>query len=79
MSGAMWYNMGCFCTGLGRFAEAMRYLNRAVDAGHADPAKYLRDPDLAPLHARRLQAAAAVIAELLSVCCRGGERGASAP
>jgi tetratricopeptide (TPR) repeat protein len=52
VSGAMWYNMGCFCARLGRLAEAVRYLNRAADAGHADPAKYLRDPDLAPLRCR---------------------------
>jgi hypothetical protein len=52
VSGPMWYNMGCFCARLGRLAEAVRYLNRAADAGHADPAKYLHDPDLAPLRCR---------------------------
>jgi type II secretion system (T2SS) protein E len=52
VSGAMWYNMGCFCARLGRLAEAVRYLNRAADAGYADPAKYLHDPDLAPLRCR---------------------------
>ena len=50
--GSMWYNMGCFCARLGRLAEAVRYLNRAADAGHSDPAKYLHDPDLAPLRCR---------------------------
>ena len=52
ISGAMWYNMGCFAARLGRFAEAVRYLNRAADAGHDDPEKYLHDPDVAALRCR---------------------------
>lgn len=49
MKGSIWYNMGCFATRLGRFAEALQYLNRAVDAGYNNVEKYLRDPDLEPL------------------------------
>ena len=49
MTGPLWYNMGCFAARLGRLPEAMRYLNRAVNAGYSDPAKYRDDPDLAPL------------------------------
>jgi hypothetical protein len=49
MKGPLWYNMGCFATRLGRFAEALHYLNRAVDAGYDDPEKYRCDPDLEPL------------------------------
>jgi tetratricopeptide (TPR) repeat protein len=49
IKGAVWYNMGCFATRLGRFAEALRYLNRAVDAGYNNPNQYVRDPDLEPL------------------------------
>jgi tetratricopeptide (TPR) repeat protein len=49
MRGSMWYNMGCFAARLGRFCEALRYLNRAVDAGYDDPEQFRRDPDLAPL------------------------------
>jgi hypothetical protein len=49
MKGPLWYNMGCFAARLGRFPEAVRYLNRAVDAGYADPRKYRSDPDLSPL------------------------------
>jgi tetratricopeptide (TPR) repeat protein len=50
--GVMWYNMGCFATRLGRFPEAIRYLNRAVDAGFNNVAKLRSDPDLAPLRWR---------------------------
>jgi hypothetical protein len=49
MKGEMWYNMGCFAARLGRFPEALRYLNRAVDAGYANPERYRSDPDLAVL------------------------------
>jgi hypothetical protein len=51
-SGAMWYNMGCFATRLGRLEDAMRYLQRAVDAGYNDPRKFRADLDLAPLRWR---------------------------
>ncbi len=44
-----WYNMGCFATRLRRFAEALGFLNRAVDAGYRNAAKYRSDPDLEPL------------------------------
>jgi hypothetical protein len=50
--GVMWYNMGCFATRLGRFADAIHYLNRAVDAGFNDVTKYRSDPDLEPLRWR---------------------------
>jgi hypothetical protein len=50
--GVMWYNMGCFAARLGRFPEAIRYLNRAVDAGFNNVAKLRSDPDLAPLRWR---------------------------
>src|SRR5262249_37426198 len=49
MKGPLWYNMGCFAARLGRFAESLRYLNRAVDAGFDDPKTYRGDPDLALL------------------------------
>jgi tetratricopeptide (TPR) repeat protein len=49
MKGPLWYNMGCFAARLGRYPDALRYLNRAVDAGFADLEKYRGDPDLAPL------------------------------
>jgi hypothetical protein len=49
MKGPLWYNLGCFAARLGRFAEALRYLHRAVDAGFSDPAKYRSDSDLASL------------------------------
>jgi hypothetical protein len=47
--GEMWYNMGCCTARLGRFPEALQYLNRAVDAGYDRPEKYREDPDLEPL------------------------------
>jgi tetratricopeptide (TPR) repeat protein len=49
MKGPLWYNLGCFAARLGRFADSLRYLNRAVDAGYSDAAKYRGDPDLEPL------------------------------
>jgi hypothetical protein len=49
MKGPLWYNMGCFAARLGRFGEALDYLERAVDAGYADPDKYRGDPDLEAL------------------------------
>jgi hypothetical protein len=49
MKGPLWYNLGCFATRLGRFADAVGYLNRAVDAGYGDPVKYRSDPDLESL------------------------------
>src|SRR5262249_4459919 len=49
MRGPMWYNMGCFSARLGRFPDALRYLNRAVDAGFDDLEKFRADPDLEPL------------------------------
>jgi hypothetical protein len=50
--GVLWYNMGCFATRLGRFPDAIRYLNRAVDAGFNDVSKFRSDPDLEPLRWR---------------------------
>jgi hypothetical protein len=52
MKAAMWYNLGCFATRQGKLAEAVRYLNRAAQAGYADPEKYRSDLDLAPLRWR---------------------------
>jgi hypothetical protein len=52
MNGMLWYNMACFAARLGRLDEAMRYLNRAADAGYAKPEKYRQDPDLFPLRWR---------------------------
>lgn len=49
MKGALWYNLGCFAARLGRAADALRYLNRAVDAGYSNPGKFRTDPDLASL------------------------------
>jgi hypothetical protein len=49
MKGPLWYNMGCFAARLGQFADALRYLNRAVDAGFADLEKYRTDDDLSML------------------------------
>ena len=49
MRGPMWYNMGCFAARLGRFPEALVYLNKAVDAGFDDMDKFRADPDLEPL------------------------------
>jgi tetratricopeptide (TPR) repeat protein len=49
MRGPMWYNRGCFAARLGRFPEALRCLNRAVDAGFDDLDKFRADPDLEPL------------------------------
>ena len=49
MNGPLWYNMGCFASRLGQFPEALRCLNRAVDLGYADAAKYRCDPDLEAL------------------------------
>jgi hypothetical protein len=50
--GVLWYNMGCFATRLGQFPDAIRYLNRAVDAGFNNITKYRSDPDLEPLRWR---------------------------
>jgi hypothetical protein len=52
ITGAMWYNMGCFAARVGAFGDAVRYLGRAVDAGFANLDKFRTDPDLAPLHRR---------------------------
>jgi hypothetical protein len=49
MKGPLWYNLGCFAARLGRFADSVRYLNRAVDAGFDDVEKYRGDPDLEAL------------------------------
>jgi tetratricopeptide (TPR) repeat protein len=49
MKGPLWFNAGCFAARLGRFAEALRYLNRAVDAGYDNREIYRCDPDLEPL------------------------------
>jgi hypothetical protein len=49
MKAPMWYNMGCFASRLGQYADAIRYLMKAVDAGYNDPKKYLDDGDLEPL------------------------------
>jgi hypothetical protein len=49
MKGPLWYNMGCFSARMGRFPDALRYLNKAVDAGFADLEKFRGDPDLGPL------------------------------
>src|SRR5262249_30865846 len=50
--GVLWYTGGCFATRLGRFPDAIRYLNRAVDAGFNDVTKFRSDPDLEPLRWR---------------------------
>jgi tetratricopeptide (TPR) repeat protein len=52
LTGPMWYNLGCLASRLGRFEEAIRYLNRAVDAGYANLRKYRHDPDLVSLRWR---------------------------
>ena len=44
-----WYNMACYATQVGKFREAIRYLNRAVDVGYNNKAKLRNDPDLEPL------------------------------
>jgi hypothetical protein len=49
MKGPLWYNRGCLAARLGYTGEALRCLNRAVEAGMSDPARYRADPDLAPL------------------------------
>lgn len=49
---AIWYNLGCFCSRLGRHGDAMRYLYRAADAGYDDPEEFRRDPDLEALRWR---------------------------
>jgi hypothetical protein len=46
ITAAMWYNMGCFAARLGLVKDAMRYLNRAVDAGYTNVRKFHADPDL---------------------------------
>jgi hypothetical protein len=52
LSGAMWYNMSCFATRLGKLSEASRYLHQAVDRGFNDADKYRTDPDLEALRWR---------------------------
>jgi hypothetical protein len=52
ISGAMWYNMGCFAARLGLQEKAVAYLGRAVDAGYTKLDKFRTDPDLAPLRRR---------------------------
>jgi hypothetical protein len=52
LTGPMWYNLGCLASRLGHWPDAIRYLNRAVDAGYANPRKYRNDPDLLPLRWR---------------------------
>ncbi|HKB36731.1 MAG TPA: hypothetical protein VKD72_09770 [Gemmataceae bacterium] len=52
LSGGMLYNMGCCAARIGWFAQAIRYLRRAVDQGYTDPEKYRTDLDLAPLRWR---------------------------
>lgn len=49
LGGSIWYNMGCFATRLGRFSEACRYLQQAVDRGFKDRNKFESDPDLEAL------------------------------
>jgi hypothetical protein len=49
MKGPLWYNMGCFAARLGRFPDALCYLNRAIDCGYDDLEKFRADPDLEPL------------------------------
>jgi hypothetical protein len=50
--GVLWYNMACFATRLGQFPDAIRYLNRAVDAGFNDMTRLRGDPDLEALRWR---------------------------
>ncbi len=52
MSGVMLYNMGCYHARLGRPAEAITCLRRAVKAGHRTLELFLTDPDLKPLRGR---------------------------
>jgi len=52
MSGAMWYNLGCYATRLGRHYEAVCCLGRAIAAGFARPKQFRTDPDLKPLRGR---------------------------
>jgi hypothetical protein len=52
MKGAMWYNMGCFAACLGRRAEALRYLDKAVDNGCSDAKQFCDDPDLDSLRSQ---------------------------
>jgi hypothetical protein len=49
MKGAMYFNMGCFAARLDRPAQALRYLEKAVDAGCSDAKQFCDDPDLASL------------------------------
>ena len=45
------YNIGCAFVRMGRNAEALQWISRAVEAGFADEAMLRADPDLAPLRA----------------------------
>jgi hypothetical protein len=53
MKGPLWYNMACFSCRLGRLADALRYLENAVDAGYANLNQLNNDPDLEPLRWNR--------------------------
>jgi hypothetical protein len=49
MKGPLWYNMACFAARLGRYPDALRHLNQAVDAGFDNVEKLQSDPDLEAL------------------------------
>jgi hypothetical protein len=49
MKGPMWYNMGCFAARLGRYPDALRFLNQAIDSGFDKIEMFRTDPDLEPL------------------------------
>jgi tetratricopeptide (TPR) repeat protein len=53
VTGAMWFNMGCFAARLGVLQEALNYLKRAIDRGYTNLRKFRTDPDLNPLRGRR--------------------------
>lgn len=49
LTGPLWFALGCCAAKLGRFPDAIRYLNRAVDAGFDDVKAYEAETALEPL------------------------------